>query len=42
MTEQELRSRVSDLAISNIRPLWGIVTDEEVRILSHFSIQEID
>jgi hypothetical protein len=42
MTEQELRSRVSDLAISNIRPLWGIVTDEEVRSLSHFSIQEID
>jgi hypothetical protein len=42
MTEQELRSRVSDLAISNIRPLWGIVTDEEVRNLSHFSIQEID
>lgn len=42
MTEQELRSRVSDLAISNIRPLWGIVTDDEVKSLGHFSIQEID
>jgi hypothetical protein len=29
MTEHELKRRVRDLAIRNLRPSWGIVTEEE-------------
>lgn len=29
MTEHELKQRVRDLAIRNLRPSWGIVTEEE-------------
>lgn len=29
MSEHELKQRVRDLAIRNLSPAWGIVTDEE-------------
>ena len=42
MTKQELMSRVRDIAISEIRPSWGIVTEHEKNKLINCQLREID
>lgn len=38
MPESELKRRVKDLMIRNVRPVWGIVTEDERKLLIDLEI----
>ena len=38
MPESELKARVKDLMIRNVRPVWGIVTEDQKTLLINLEI----